>query len=205
MLPTDELYAVFATPDPRAAVDAARLATLVRQRAKVHPKAPALGLATALVGPQVDTATVREVEVDLAALPAPARLAADALAVALGESPADAAALRLALATRRDALSVVLGAPVPFSVAIDATVLQAARESARHGGDLGKKGPAAEELVRRVARAVGAGIGAESPETSRAALAALDPEALARAARRQEITVTLEKTLAKGTPSGRAP
>lgn len=200
MLPTDELFAVFATPDPRAVVDVARLATLVRQRAKVRPKAPALGLATALVGPQVDTATVREIEVDLAALTAPARLAADALAVALGESPADAAALRVALTTRRDALSVVLGATVPHSVVVDATVLQAARESARHGGDLGKKGPAAEELVRRVAGAVGARVEAESPETSRATLAALDPAALAREARRKEITATLEKALAKGAP-----
>jgi len=147
------------------------------------------------VGPSVDTPTVRELAADLARLPVSAHTRASALGLALAESPADALALRGALLAVRQGVSLVLGAEVPWSALIDGTVLQAARESGRHGLELAKKNDAAEELVRRVCLAVAVPLVGEPFAGARERLLALDPEELARESRRRELSSALKKTL----------
>lgn len=194
-LPYDDLRAAMATPNLTAAVDLGRLATLVRKKARARVGDLGLTLGGALIGPAVDTATVRELAADVARLPAPARERVAALALALVESPTDALAFRAALVAVRRAVSLVLAAEVPWSALVDGTVLQAARESGRHGLELAKKNDAAEELVRRVCLAVAVPIEGEPFAGAGERLSALDPEKLAREARRRELAGALKKTL----------
>jgi len=166
--------------------------------------AAAYTLARASVGPSVDTASVRELETELAAMSEGPRGLACVLAPALAKLPEELAVVQRALAGIAAASSAALGAWVPWSIAVDATLLEACRSAgAAWSADrlVGGERDRAEELARRVARALGVPVvGKRGPETSEQSaerLATLDLDRMRALAQQNQVEQAIRATLPK--------
>lgn len=170
----------------------------------VEPAQAAYALARGAVGPSVDTASVRELELELMALSDDARSLAQVLGPALVSLPEESAVVQRALAGIAGASAAAIGAWVPWSVAVDATLLQVCRDAgASWGAERLVKGERerAEELARRVAKSLGLPVvskhGRETPEQSAERLAALDLERTRALSQRNQIEQAIRATLPK--------
>lgn len=155
----------------------------------LEPSRAAYVLARTAVGPAVDTATVRELELEIATLDERARDLCCTLAPALEVMPEESSVIQRALAGIAGASAAAIGAWLPWSSVIDATLLGACRACS---------GTDAEELARRVAHALGVSVegkGRESPEESALALRALDARVQAEERERKRIEQELRAKL----------
>jgi hypothetical protein len=147
-------------------------------------------------GPAPDPLAIREVSLEIEALSLPASSLVRVLAPAL---EVEAALIGRALLGIAAACGAAIGAVVPIAVVIDATLLEACR-GAQWGADRishKKSSERAEELARRVARALGLRIENETPEQSAKRWKQLDLEVAAARAYAAEIEKTLRASLPK--------
>ena len=153
----------------------------------------ALLLARLFHGDAVSTATARELELEIAALAPDARSLIGVVARALSHAQL-APIVHRALNGIGFAMGAVFGAIVPGAVTVDATILQACREThwTSHRLVETERG---EELGRRIARALGVAIQGETAAASAKKLVALDPELAATDARIRTIEQSIRNTL----------
>jgi hypothetical protein len=181
------------------------IARLVGKLVTVRPGERAQVLLTLSIlagGTDVATAIAREIDLALDAMPKEALGLASHLAAALQTSGEDRATIARALQKMGAMLTDAIGAPIPASTLLDATVLAAVRMVATSWGPealLAGKRARAEELGRRVLEAVRVSVetkeGVETVEASRARLLALDARAETRKSRVKEIETALRASL----------
>lgn len=153
----------------------------------------ALLLARLYAGPDHDT-VAGELRSELEAMPPEARSLALVVSPALSQAPEVAAVVRHALTGITHAMSAIFGAVVPIAVVIDATLLQACREAQWSQQRL-VESDRAQELARRIARALGVPIRGETLAVSATRLAELDTEVVAAKARRRAIEQSIRSKL----------
>ncbi|MGZ3422862.1 MAG: hypothetical protein ACXVEF_35350 [Polyangiales bacterium] len=175
-----------------------KLSEALRKTKPAHA-ADAANLLTRLgPGNAPDPVAIRELTVEIAAMPEAARSLVCVLAPALAS---ESALVGRALLGISAACGAAIGAVVPLATVIDATLLEACRDAGAQwnaGSIAQKKGnERAEELARRVARALGVKIENETPEQSADRLQKLDLEVAASKARAAEIEKKLRASLPK--------
>lgn len=193
-LPFADLVVAARTAANRSgAIPLEALRTTLAAAAATSPHDAALSLARIAGGIAVDTATVRELELEIRSLSDNAR------SLVLRVTPAlvdHSAVIQRALTGVVGSMSAILGAMVPLAVAVDATILQACRE-AGWGVDRLIEEPRRDELARRIVRALGVRILGESEEWNGKALAHLDPEREAAEQRRIAVESAVRSKLPK--------
>jgi len=181
---------------------ALRLNALVKALATPAVAVPnaALMFARLAAGPSADTLTARELELELMSLAPAARSLAQVVAPALASLPEESLVINRALIGIVGATSAVFGAMVPWSIAVDATLLQACREAPWDAQSLAEK-DRPQELARRIARSLGLPVmgskGLEDAATSEARLRELDPARAADEKRRRAVEQSIRSKLPK--------
>ncbi len=169
--------------------------------AAVDAATAALMFARLAAGPSADTVTAREIELELSALPERARSLAHIVAPALSALPEESLVVNRAFIGIVGATSAVFGAVVPWSIAVDATLLQACRDVDWDASGLRADKDRPKELARRIARALGLPTigqqGLEDAATSEKRLRELDPARTADETRRRAIEQSIRSKLPK--------
>lgn len=206
-LPWDQLVAAVRTAGNRAgALHVDVVAAALRATKPLSTEAAALVFARLAAGPSADTVTAREIELELRALPSQAAELAHVVAPSLASSSDDAGVVQRAIAGVAGASSAIVGAVVPWSVVVDATLFEACRVSGASWGAraLVEHAERAEELARRIAAGLGVPIARptksraaaiEDPAKSARRLAELDPDRALAAARAEAIEARIRATL----------
>lgn len=172
------------------------LASALGKAKPMKPDDAAQSFTQLVTGSSLDPVAIREVALELHTMSAGARSVACVLAPALAvEAPLIGRAL-LGVAA---ACGAAIGAVVPLSVAIDATLLGACRSTSWNGANIARrKGEErAEELARRVARALGLRVEGETPEQSEQRWQSLDVELVERRERAATIEQAIRASLPK--------
>jgi hypothetical protein len=174
----------------------AHLAEAIRKSKPLKVEAAAQAFTQLVTGTSLDPVATREVLLELKSMTPAARSIACVVAPALAvEAPLIGRAL-LGIAA---ACGAAIGAVVPISVAVDATLLEACRSTPWRVERMGQKKGAerAEELARRVARALGLRIENETPERSEERWNELDLERAEERERAADIEKALRASLPK--------